>query len=414
MSKKYSIFITVLFCLFLFGFGIALLVLPDREFSEQENRYLTQFKAPTLDSVFGENGQFMADFEKYVNDQFPLRDQWIQLKAWSEGLLGKQENNKVYFGTDGQTLFAQFNALSDEALAERVDYVNQLADNVIVPVYFSLIPDKTYVWADRLPDGAPRVDDGSTLDRAQALCSEWVTWIDLKNVLQGGDVFYRTDHHWSTMGAYQGYQALMTSMTGSYTQLDTQPTLVSDRFYGTTWSSSGAGWISPDEMYTWVPEGGLTGNTTVTRYPEELPEEGSLYDLSKLEQKDKYSMFLGGNQGLCIIENPDAQNGKLLVIRVSGSATPWPPSCPWTTRRSTCLTPGITAPPSPPILKTMRLTRCWCSTLRPTFPRTIICSCWPGDIFPNDKKQPLEATASGGCSPLFPISAGRPGNQPPR
>ena len=75
MSKKYSIFITVLFCLFLFGFGIALLVLPDREFSEQENRYLTQFKAPTLDSVFGENGQFMADFEKYVNDQFPLRDQ---------------------------------------------------------------------------------------------------------------------------------------------------------------------------------------------------------------------------------------------------------------------------------------------------------------------------------------------------
>lgn len=74
----------------------------------------------------------MADFEKYVNDQFPLRDQWIQLKAWSERLLGKQENNKVYFGTDGQTLFAQFNALPDEALAERVDYVNQLADNVIV------------------------------------------------------------------------------------------------------------------------------------------------------------------------------------------------------------------------------------------------------------------------------------------
>ena len=163
------------------------------------------------------------------------------------------------------------------------------------------------------------MDDGSTLDRAQALCSEWVTWIDLKNVLQGGDVFYRTDHHWSTMGAYQGYQALMTSMTGSYTQLDTQPTLVSDRFYGTTWSSAGAGWISPDEMYTWVPEGGLTGNTTVTRYPEGLPEEGSLYDLSKLEQKDKYSMFLGGNQGLCIIENPDAQNGKLLVIRDSYS-----------------------------------------------------------------------------------------------
>ena len=316
MSKKYTTFITVLFCLFIFGFGLALLILPDREFSEQENRYLTQFEAPTLDSVFGENGQFMVDFEKYVNDQFPLRDQWIQLKAWSERLSGKQENNKVYFGGEGQqTLFAQYTKPSD--LEQRVDYVNQLGANVDVPVYFALIPDKTWVWADRLPTGAPLVDDGSTIRDAQGLVSEDVTFIDLTDALQGDDVFYRTDHHWTTMGAHQGYLALMSTMNGSCTILESEPTLVSDTFYGTTWSSSGAGWVRPDEMYTWVPEGGLTGNTTVTRYPSGQPEEGTFYDLSKLEVKDKYSMFLGGNQGLCVIKNPDAQGGKLLVIRDS-------------------------------------------------------------------------------------------------
>ena len=316
MSKKYTTFITVLFCLFIFGFGLALLILPDREFSEQENRYLTQFEAPTLDSVFGENGQFMVDFEKYVNDQFPLRDQWIQLKAWSERLSGKQENNKVYFGGEGQqTLFAQYTKPSD--LEQRVDYVNQLGANVDVPVYFALIPDKTWVWADRLPAGAPLVDDGSTIRDAQGLVSEDVTFIDLTDTLQGDDVFYRTDHHWTTMGAYQGYWALMSAMNGSCTILESEPTLVSDTFYGTTWSSSGAGWVRPDEIYTWVPEGGLTGNTTVTRYPSGQPEEGTFYDLSKLEVKDKYSMFLGGNQGLCVIKNPDAQGGKLLVIRDS-------------------------------------------------------------------------------------------------
>lgn len=107
MSKKYSIFITVLFCVFLFGFGAAMLLLPDRKFSEQENRNLAQM--PTLD--FGElgllgksgnffNGKFMEDFEEYVVDQFPLRDEWSQLKALGERALGKQENNKVYFGTD--------------------------------------------------------------------------------------------------------------------------------------------------------------------------------------------------------------------------------------------------------------------------------------------------------------------------
>ena len=316
MSKKYTTFITVLFCLFIFGFGLALLILPDREFSEQENRYLTQFEAPTLDSVFGENGEFMADFEKYVNDQFPLRDQWIQLKAWSERLSGKQENNKVYFGGEGQqTLFAQYTKPSD--LEQRVDYVNQLGANVDVPVYFALIPDKTWVWADRLPAHAPLVDDGSTIRDAQDLVSEDVNFINLSDALQGDDVFYRTDHHWTTMGAYQGYLALMSAINGSVTLLDSEPTLVSDSFYGTTWSSSGAGWVKPDEMYTWVPEGGYTGHTTVTRYPSGQPEEGKFYDLSKLEVKDKYSMFLGGNQGLCVIENPDAQGGKLLVIRDS-------------------------------------------------------------------------------------------------
>ena len=311
MSKKYSIFITALFCVFIFGFGIAFFALPDKQFSEQENRYLSQFKAPTLSTL--KSGKFMEDFEDYVVDQFPLRDQWIRLKARAETLIGKQENNKVYFGTDGQTLFAQFTAPAD--LDKRVEHVNKLAGNVDVPVHFALIPDKSYVWADRLPANAPNVDDGSTLVAAGALCGDGVNWIDLSSALSGDNAFYRTDHHWSTFGAYQGYLALASAMNGSATLLDYEPTLVSDSFYGTTYSSSGAGWIQPDEMYTWVPE---SGSITVTRYPEGAPVPGSLYDLSKLELKDKYSMFLGGNQPMCVIENTEASTDqKLLVIRDS-------------------------------------------------------------------------------------------------
>ena len=316
MNKKYSIFITVLFCAFLFGFGIAHFIVPDRNFSEQENRYLSQFKAPTPDTL--RSGKFMEDFEDYITDQFPLRDQWIQLKALSELVLGKQENNGVYLGTDGQTLFAQFTRPSEEELAKRMGYVSKLADSLDVPVYFSIIPDKSYVWADRLPANAPNIDDGWMNETAKALVGERLHYIDLYGALRGDDVFYRTDHHWSTMGAYQGYLHLVSDMGGSVTILDYEPTLVSDSFYGTTYSSSGAGWITPDEMYTWVPEGGENGQLLVYRYPEGAPIEGSLYDLSKLEVKDKYSMFLGGNQPLCFIANPEA-TGNLLVIRDSYS-----------------------------------------------------------------------------------------------
>lgn len=313
MSQKYAIFITTLFCVFIFGFGAALLLLPDRDFSQQENRYLAQFQAPTLSTL--KSGKFMEDFEQYVIDQFPLRDRWIELKASCERLVGKQENNGVYLGTDGQTLFAQYTKPSQDELSQRVGYVNQLGANVDVPVYFALIPDKSYVWANRLPNRAPLVDDGSTIQQAMDLTGEDVTDIDLRDALDGDNVFYRTDHHWSLFGAFQGYEALTQAMGADTVTPAGEPAMVSDSFYGTTYSSSGAGWVKPDAMYTWVSQEGIT----VTAYPSGQPEPGLLYDESFLEKKDKYSMYLGGNKPLAVVENPQAEGGKLLVIRDSYS-----------------------------------------------------------------------------------------------
>lgn len=345
MSKKYSIFITTLFCLFTFGFGAALILSPSRDFSDQENRYLAQFRAPTPATL--RSGEFMEKFEDYVSDQFPLRDQWIQLKALSERALGKQENNKVYFGTDGQTLFAHFTAPTQEELKQKAGFVNKLGENLDVPVYFSLVPDKSFVLSERLPANAPNVDDGSTIDRVRELCGDllpdkgrpWselppedavfqVNFIDLRGALAGTeDSFYRTDHHWTTMGAQRACQALLEGMglvsqaagTDGLSYQALPYTQVSGSFYGTTYSAAGAGWVEPDSIHAVIPEGGTKGRVTVTGYPEGQPIESSLYHPEKLEVKDKYAYFLGGNQPLCVIENPDAANGKLLVVRDSYS-----------------------------------------------------------------------------------------------
>lgn len=325
MNKKYAIFITVLFCLFTFGFGAALILSPSRDFSEQENRYLAQFKAPTADTL--RSGKFMEDFEKYVSDQFPLRDQWIQLKAGAERILGKQENNGVYFGTDGETLFAQFTPPTDEELEQKVGFVNKLGENLDVPVYFSLVPDKSAVLASLLPTNAPNRDDGSTIQRAMELCGSKVTYIDLRGALTSAGDFYRTDHHWTTQGAQRAWWQLMAGMgqvqpsedMDGFSYQGLSYTEVSDSFYGTTYSSSGAGWVKPDSIHTVIPEGGTRGNVTVTGYPEGTPIDSSLYYPEKLEVKDKYAYFLGGNQPLCVIQNPDAAGGKLLVIRDSYS-----------------------------------------------------------------------------------------------
>ena len=62
------------------------------------------------------------------------------------------------------------------------------------------------------------------------------------------------------------------------------------------------------------------GYLNVTTWKSGKAEPGQLYDRSYLEGKDKYSSFLGGNQPLCVIENPDIQDGsKILLIRDSYS-----------------------------------------------------------------------------------------------
>lgn len=68
------------------------IVLPDRGFSEKENRVLAS--APGLKLNQLTSGGFEKQFETYENDQFPLRDLWITLKASADRLMGKSRRKR--------------------------------------------------------------------------------------------------------------------------------------------------------------------------------------------------------------------------------------------------------------------------------------------------------------------------------
>ncbi|MEA4932418.1 MAG: hypothetical protein VB071_02330, partial [Lawsonibacter sp.] len=137
MTKKYSLFLTVLFCAYIGGMMVVSLLLPKQEFSPLENRYLQ--KPPAFSVASLQSGQFMEDAEQYVSDHIAGRDLWVALKAWSERLSGKQENNGVYFGKQ-DTLINRIDPPDWDRLTESMGYLNTLADNVSAPVYFGLIP----------------------------------------------------------------------------------------------------------------------------------------------------------------------------------------------------------------------------------------------------------------------------------
>lgn len=313
MTKAYSRAVTALFCLFLGGLLVWHVLLPDRDRSEVENRTLAQ--KPEFSWAALKDGSYTAAVEEYFADQFPLRDEWTGLKARAEQLIGKHLFNGVYLC--GDTLISKVEAPSDGLEEKNLGYVAQLADKTEAPVYLGLIPSAAEVWSDLLPQGAENFDQAAYLDRAAELGLPMVDFLGALEAHAGEPVFYRTDHHWTTLGAFYGANAVLEAMGKEpLSQGDFAPETVTEDFNGTLYSTSGVHWLTPDTMEFWVEDAGLE----ITSWRTGAPELGVLYDRSYLEQKDKYSAFLGGNQPLCVIRNEAAAGqGKLLLIRDSYS-----------------------------------------------------------------------------------------------
>lgn len=314
MNKKALWAEALIFLAFIGAFFILNLVLPDRQFSEQENRYLQMRPEFSFKSLF--SGDYTSKFETYTTDQFTFRDEWITLKAASELALGKQENNDVHLCENG-TLIEGFKRPENSVLDSNMSALNSLVGNTDAKVYFALIPDKSDLYASLLPKNAPNDSEKEVIDYCYGQSN--ATNVDMYSALSAHKdeyIFYRTDHHWTSLGAYYGLSALAESMGLPCPALDsyTDRHVVSEEFYGTTWSSSGFSWVDPDTMETFVnaPEG-----LKVTSYPQGSPVEGKLYDFSFLEKKDKYSMFMGGNCPMHVIETGNEDKPSLLILRDS-------------------------------------------------------------------------------------------------
>lgn len=310
--KRQSLWISVVFCLFLGGFLLTSLLLPARSFSETENRTLAQWPAFSLDAFL--SGAYGQAVERCLSDQFPLRDGWMSLKTGLSFAAGMREFQGVYLCKD--TLIARVDPPDAAQLEQRLAYLQALAENTDLPVYFAPIPTAAQIWQEKLPKGAASYDE-SSLYRAAAAQLQNLTTVDLFTCLQAHrdePVYYRTDHHWTTLGAYYGYTALAQAMGITPIPLDRYtPATVSEDFRGTLYSTSGVHWLEPDTIELYVPADGIV----VTSNFSGTPEPGQLYDLDYLSVKDKYALFLGGNQPFCQIHNPAAPEGSVLIVRDS-------------------------------------------------------------------------------------------------
>ena len=312
--------VVLAFFLFIFLFTAVDLVKPDREYSEFENKYLTQRPEFTLASFL--NNEWTSKYETYLNDQFVLRDDWITLKSICESMLLKIENNGIAYGADGY-LFEKFTTLAGDSLAQferNVGYEKTFIDTYgeTVPITFTIIPNAYMILPEKLPEGLTQVDQAAYTAPIYEAVEDKAQVMDFTGALTAHKddyIFYRTDHHWTTLGAYYAYAAYAESLGMEPVALDSLSGIEVPDFYGTYFSKA--------KKFDAVAD-------TITYYPIadagviiDGQEADGYYDLSKFEVRDKYAAFLRGNNGYTVIksgvrEAPEGQEpSKILVIKDS-------------------------------------------------------------------------------------------------
>lgn len=307
MMKKNVVFV-VLFFVILGLFAGLTFGLPARAFSDNENRNLAQMPVFTVENLL--SGEFQSDLDAFLSDQIPLREMWIETNTNIKKWLGKREINGVYLGSDGY-YFQQFT--EDSYSASRKDAVfallGQFGKKIGVPVNIMMVPTPGVVLSDKLPANAPMYDADAMWQSLQAATPD-CGFIDLRAAFADADtqLYYRTDHHWTTQGAYVAYQQYCAAMGLAAKPLaDFGLTKVSDSFLGTIYSKTLDSDAKPEEI--WAAKD--LPQITVTFDGEKTAD--TLYAEEFLGKKDQYAYFFGGNWGRVEIET-EADNGKTLVI----------------------------------------------------------------------------------------------------
>ncbi|MCI8285309.1 MAG: hypothetical protein HFE90_08630 [Firmicutes bacterium] len=293
------------------------ILIPDKDFSEKENRTLTSMPHISYTAIV--EGTFASDMESYVTDQFPFRDMWIRLRSSAETTLGKYYANGVYKGSDGY-LLEDINEPDHTKLAHKIKDINTFAEsNENINVYMLLAPNAANIMKDNLPAYAPVKDQNAYMDSVIFRLSPVVKYIDVRDDFTaefeaGNQLYYRTDHHWTSYGAFRALFISSAKLGIPVSEeLYTKYTLADD-FSGTLASKSGFSVSAKDSVETYIPKDNIE---YVVEYVEEGEKTASVYRQENLEKADKYAVFFGGNYSQIKINTTVRNDERLIVVKDS-------------------------------------------------------------------------------------------------
>lgn len=304
--KIKNIITVLLLSAILGGFSIYTVFKPQDKFSDTERRALDQF--PEFNAQTLLSGKFMKEFEDYTLDQFPLRDTFRGIKAFSEkNIFYKKDNNKIY-SAEGHLSKIEYPLnydMLDNAIG-KFDKINSNYFDNSNKVYFSIIPDKNYFLAEK--NGYLHLDYEEMFEYMSSNTPD-MEFIDVLNTLEIDD-YYKTDTHWKQENIIETAEMIAEKL-GITIPSEYNENKVSDPFYG-VYCGQYALPVDPDSI-TYLTND-VIDNFNVTIYDSGKPVKSPVYNLTKTTSKDPYELFLSGAIALQTIENPMANNDRELIV----------------------------------------------------------------------------------------------------
>lgn len=312
----------VVFLIFIYGMALWFLFSPKTDYSSSEKRYLQKFPDANVEKVL--SGDFGSEFETFFADQFPQRNTWVGLNAYTALAEGNNGASGVCNCKNGYLINKPVS--TDNNLDKNVGAVVDFAKSIDAPTTVMLVPSTGYIADDVLPTFHDKYNDDEDISKiSSTLSKEKIGFVDLRERFKseyknGSQLYYKTDHHWTTKGAYTGYQELckalgVTPIDDSTLKKDSYPD-----FYGTTYSSSGFWLTPPDNIEIWSNPKNSDKNISVKiTEGANVKTSGSMYFTDHLKEDDKYPVFIDGNHALTEITNTNAKNGTILLIKDSFS-----------------------------------------------------------------------------------------------
>ena len=291
------------------------LFLPKKTFSENENRYLQEFPVPTLKTL--EDKSFMSAFEKFFSDHFVLREKWIQLKNQMEIITNKKEINGVYL-TEKRLIEHQ--ELNEDIIKQNTEAINSFAEKYKKPTFLMIVPTES-IYTDQLPLMAPYFDQKKVIDSIYTASNKNLTCIDVFTPLLSAKnqyIYYNTDHHWTSLGAYLGYFSSAKPLGFAHNEIDKfNVEHASHDFKGTLYSKTLYEKSTPDTIDLYHLSTGEPQVTVTVNSGQKSSEHQSIFFRNYLDKKDKYNTFLGQNEPCVSVKTDVTNQKKLLIIKDS-------------------------------------------------------------------------------------------------